>query len=279
MPDAGTLRKEIAYALYTGAGFSKLDSEYNEALSDSEKYSVAVSYLNKIGILKGYPDGTLGEEKEVTRAEFATLIKRVNDELKKENEGVENENTNVSGYPRPHTFFYVVTDVMTALSEQGEPTQKICGYINGEYEENFIYDDVEISNRLGVADKIEVNDILYIFKDYFGKIMYVTVLEDADFLKNVNSYYEFNIYTKYKYAFGKVEKIRNGNLIEIIENEAHEITEAYRVKEDAAVYILEDDEIKLSKLSKIRENYIKDEGDFIFSLAYDDEITDILIIR
>lgn len=278
-PENNTLRKEVAYALYIGAGFDKLDKNYNEALNINEKYALSVSYLNKIDILKGYPDGTLGEDREITRAEFATLIKRVNDIANNTNTDNKTEE-NVSGYPRPHSFFYVVTDVMMALDESEEAAQKICGYINGEYEENFIYDDTDVKNRLGVKDKIEVNDVIYILKDYFGKIMYVVILEDADYLKNVTSYNSFYIYnSKYTYIFGKVESIRNGNVIEIIKNEDEEITEAYRIKDDAAFYLLENDEIELSKISKIKEDRIKEAGDYILTLIIDEEIADVLIIR
>lgn len=39
-------------------------------------YSVAVKTFNKMGIINGYPDGTFGPEKNVTRAEFTAMLMR-----------------------------------------------------------------------------------------------------------------------------------------------------------------------------------------------------------
>ena len=42
----------------------------------SAKYANAVEVLNKLSIINGYPDGTFGPEKNVTRAEFAAILLR-----------------------------------------------------------------------------------------------------------------------------------------------------------------------------------------------------------
>ena len=43
-------------------------------VSDDAIYATAVKTFNKMGIINGYPDGTFGGEKLITRAEFAKLL-------------------------------------------------------------------------------------------------------------------------------------------------------------------------------------------------------------
>ena len=45
-------------------------------VSSTDEYYDAVQILNKLGVIKGYDDGTFGPMKNVTRAEFATMIIR-----------------------------------------------------------------------------------------------------------------------------------------------------------------------------------------------------------
>lgn len=59
----------VAFADETSAaGFSDVTSE--------EDYYNAVNTLNIMGIINGYPDGTFGPEKNVTRAEFTAMLMR-----------------------------------------------------------------------------------------------------------------------------------------------------------------------------------------------------------
>lgn len=40
-------------------------------------YNTAVSTLSSMGIITGYPDGTFGPQRDITRAETMTLVNRV----------------------------------------------------------------------------------------------------------------------------------------------------------------------------------------------------------
>ena len=45
-------------------------------MSNDQIYSNAVSTLNLMGVINGYPDGTFGPDKNVTRAEFTAMLMR-----------------------------------------------------------------------------------------------------------------------------------------------------------------------------------------------------------
>ena len=47
-------------------------------------YNTAVSTLSSMGIITGYPDGTFGPQRNITRAETATMINRVLDRVPSE---------------------------------------------------------------------------------------------------------------------------------------------------------------------------------------------------
>lgn len=53
---------------------------YNFPDVDQSRWSVtAISYMNKLGIVKGYPDGDFKPEASITRAEFAAMAARFAD--------------------------------------------------------------------------------------------------------------------------------------------------------------------------------------------------------
>ena len=51
---------------------------YTDVASDAW-YNTAVSTMTKAGIVDGYPDGTFGPQRSITRAETMTLVNRVLD--------------------------------------------------------------------------------------------------------------------------------------------------------------------------------------------------------
>ena len=59
------------------------DNAYSD-VSDTAWYAAAVSTLSKMGIISGYPDGTFGPQRNITRAETATMINRVLDRVPSE---------------------------------------------------------------------------------------------------------------------------------------------------------------------------------------------------
>ena len=56
---------------------------YTDVASDAW-YNTAVSTMTKAGIVDGYPDGTFGPQRSITRAETATMINRVLDRVPSE---------------------------------------------------------------------------------------------------------------------------------------------------------------------------------------------------
>ena len=56
---------------------------YTDVASDAW-YNTAVSTMTKAGIVDGYPDGTFGPQRNITRAETATMINRVLDRVPSE---------------------------------------------------------------------------------------------------------------------------------------------------------------------------------------------------
>lgn len=56
---------------------------YTDVASDAW-YNTAVSTMTKAGIVDGYPDGTFGPQRNITRAETATMIDRVLDRVPSE---------------------------------------------------------------------------------------------------------------------------------------------------------------------------------------------------
>ena len=56
---------------------------YTDVASDAW-YNTAVSAMTKAGIVDGYPDGTFGPQRSITRAETATMINRVLDRVPSE---------------------------------------------------------------------------------------------------------------------------------------------------------------------------------------------------
>ncbi len=85
MPDGELTRAQAAtlFARITSKlGYEAFNEnkEYKTEFSDideSEWYANAVGFVQKLGIVSGYPDGSFKPEKTITRAEFATIISRV----------------------------------------------------------------------------------------------------------------------------------------------------------------------------------------------------------
>ena len=52
------------------------DNAYSD-VSDTAWYAAAASTLSKMGVISGYPDGTFGPQRNISRAETATMINRM----------------------------------------------------------------------------------------------------------------------------------------------------------------------------------------------------------
>ncbi len=87
MPNGELTRAQAAtlFARITSMlGFGKFDEDkkYKTDFTDvegSEWFANAVGYVQKEGLISGYPDGSFMPDKTITRAEFATIISRLGD--------------------------------------------------------------------------------------------------------------------------------------------------------------------------------------------------------
>ncbi|MBS7219338.1 MAG: S-layer homology domain-containing protein, partial [Oscillospiraceae bacterium] len=80
-PDAPITRAETAtmiYRLLTDARRAEIDTEVNSFgdVSSSDWFVRPVSTMANGGYIVGYPDGTFGGSKQITRAEFVTMLVR-----------------------------------------------------------------------------------------------------------------------------------------------------------------------------------------------------------
>jgi hypothetical protein len=63
----------LAFAMILGSFGFVFASDFPD-VKDTEYYSEPVNVLSGLGVIGGFPDGTFGPEKEVTRAQMATMI-------------------------------------------------------------------------------------------------------------------------------------------------------------------------------------------------------------
>ena len=52
------------------------DNQVFSDISDNEYYADAAVVLAQLGILQGYPDGTFGADRDITRAEMTAIVLR-----------------------------------------------------------------------------------------------------------------------------------------------------------------------------------------------------------
>ena len=90
MPDEYVTREQtcallIRYAEYCGLSVSGLDKTAINAFADKDEVEPCIAYsvndMCALGILKGYEDGTIGPKFNITRAEAATMLTRLEDVL------------------------------------------------------------------------------------------------------------------------------------------------------------------------------------------------------
>ncbi|MDR0469156.1 MAG: S-layer homology domain-containing protein, partial [Peptococcaceae bacterium] len=81
-PDGEITRAEVAVIFWRllriPAKYAFVDHTFGDVAED-EWYAQAVKYLAKMGILKGYGDGTYKPSQTITRAEFAAIASRFDD--------------------------------------------------------------------------------------------------------------------------------------------------------------------------------------------------------
>ena len=73
-PDTDATRYEVIEALYNLLDFKNLRESSKEFSDVDSAYGDMVKALNQTAIIDGYPDGTFGGEKSITRAEFVKVV-------------------------------------------------------------------------------------------------------------------------------------------------------------------------------------------------------------
>lgn len=110
------LKKGYVFALLLVLLFSAV-SVYADTTATADTavtQETAGAYLHSIGLYKGYEDGSLGLERPITRAEFATLIVRMLDQEEASRQPVDTDFTDVkashwgSGYIQTAVRYNIV---------------------------------------------------------------------------------------------------------------------------------------------------------------------------
>ena len=283
-PDNAILRKEVAYSLYKALKLPISKEEYKFKDKTDDNYIEAVKSAFAADILRGYEDNTVKSENKITRAEFAVMIMRaVSYSLNNKEEITEDkkEETEDESFTA-RNYFFVVTDVYSAVNDNSVPVTKVCGYNNGKYEEFEISEEenyIDYNNLMYSTSKIGKNDVVYIFKDYFGKpkgILNVMSCENLNYTIPLNVYsYTSDI----SLIYGSVNRVAGGNKLEIKSVTPVLAEEVYRISDNVNVYLYEDEKITEGKLTKIKEATATTDGSGVFALVNDSIITDMIIIR
>lgn len=274
-PEELSKRKEIAYAIYTAI----IKENFNENASEAEKYEIALSKMQSLGIIEGYEDNTIRPENNVTRAEFCVMLKRaldikVDEPLPDPQEEKPQENEKITSL----NYFFVVTHLAKELDEKGEVVDKISGYNNSEYEEIYIDDNALRNHSPYGTSEIKENDILYVFKDYFGTVKGVSNICNADNIPDLIDVCQIN--AKNSYIYGVVlRNHKNKNLNIKGKFNLSDVERIYRISENANFYIYKNGVIKTGDIEDIEDATYDGAGDYVFCHIYDDIIEDVLIIK
>ncbi len=281
-PQKNITRQEVAYAIFEALNLT--DSPLDKSVSFRDLETVdkadlpAVKTLAREGLINGYPDGSFGPGKEITRAEIATVLERALNYQPTEKEEPETSKEST----QPLTYFFVVTHVSTVLDENNEPATRVEGYQNGKLTTLTIGEDVTIEqSQLADDTVIEHGDILSYFSDINGKIRYVSIG------MNVHSFPRYNPCIEIVQVGDTIRRhIAAGTVTEIYKQK--EITlstfvlsteKTYQINDPVHVYELTaGGKIILSDLSEITDSRYET-GDTVIAFSYDDVLREILIVR
>jgi len=147
-PDASITRAETAAIIFrllkASMKIQPADTNFPDVPRE-EWYSESVAYLNRIGIIKGYPDGMFRPNNAITRAEFATMISGF--------DNLEQADYNVF----PDVEGHWAAGFINSAATRGW----VSGYLDGEFKpENFITraEVVSVINRM-LERRIEFRNI------------------------------------------------------------------------------------------------------------------------
>ena len=288
-PNQNITRQEVAYAIYNALKLT--DSPLDKSISfrdmdtvDSE-YVSAVKTLNRAEILQGYPDGSFGPSKAITRAEIATVLERAftyeEPGISEKTEETENSENTEKETLKLNNYFFVVSRVSTIFSEEGELMTKAEGYQDGKPTTILIGEDTTITQSPFAPDSsIKPGDIISYSRNYFGEINRVSIGFNAYNLPKENriKLLAMGNTTKRHIAAGIVKETYKEKGIELI-SLAGDTEMLYTVSNDVMVYELKSNgKIEPSDfLSIIDSEY--ETGDTVVAYGYEDVLYEIVVIK
>lgn len=279
-PNQDATRQEVAYAICTALKLTDSPMDKSVSFSDmdqvDEAYRPAVKILNREGLINGYPDGTFGPNKAITRAEIATILDRaLNYEKPENNEEVEEESV------KPYNYFFVVSRVSTVMNEQDELMTKVEGYQDGKLTTLLLSEDVKItkSNFLSRTN-IQPGDVISYYRNLYDEIRQVSIGFNANNLPEENRIELLTVgnTTKRHIAVGTVKETYKKKGIELI-SLAGDTEKLYEVNNPVYVYELNPNgKIEISDFLEITDSRYET-GDTVVAFSYDDVLYEILVIK
>lgn len=188
--------------------YEEAKSEFSDIAALSAEEQELISKAVATGVVTGYPDGTFGPEKDVTRAEVAVMIYRV---LKvKEDASVPTVTPEATATPestpsptpeatvaptatptptataepsasKSRADFFVVSAVATTIDDDGDEAVKVTGYLESE-EVSMVVKKGNVKNASGIetnGTNIHVGDVLVYMKDIKGKVVDCNIIFKA----------------------------------------------------------------------------------------------------
>lgn len=280
-PNRPATREEVAYAVYSALQLTQLPTDKKISFSDQEEvdsfYLTEVKFLNEQGVITGYPDESFRPKNPVTRAEAAVILYR----------GLQVKNIVPTPTAEPEeesvkalNYFFLVSKVSTVLDETGETATKVIGYMDGKQQEILIKDNVTMNHsNISTGTDIQPGDVISFTRDFFGTIRAVSVGVN---LSNLPPYHgmELLIYgnnTNRKVLYGNVVKRYQDRGIELLSTN-NETQNLYSLAENVNVYLWKNGKLERSDLYEITDSTYET-GDTIIAYCYEDEISEIIIIK
>ncbi len=246
-----------------------------DTLSEAQKEAVRKAAV--AGIINGYPDGTFGPEKEVTRAEVAVMIDRVLKVVETAQPAptatpdavtTPTPTADTTATPTPTATpmptatttpetksrgdFLVVKSVANVSDKDEESAMKVTGYLDGE-EISITVKHGEVENISGIekdGTNIRVGDVIAYVKDIKGEVRDCKIIFKAGAAvtsrKIGNPYADENMavdkrFSYFNTAYGLVRRVQNTSL-ELVYDDTVELGTAgksgsYGVGKDANIYL------------------------------------------
>lgn len=287
-PNQNITRQEVAYAIYAALKLTNSPMDKSLSFRDldavDEAYLPAVKALSRVSLINGYPDGSFGPHKEITRAEIATVLERAlnytpdeNNENNENNENTEDTKEDL----KSNNYFFVVSRVSAIMSESGELLTKVEGYQDGKLTTLLLDDDVTINkSSLASDNSIDPGDVLSYSRNFFDEVVLVSIGLNANNLPRENRIELLTIgnTTKRHIAVGTVKDIYKQKGIELIPL-AGTTEKLYEVNDPVYVYELKPNgKIELSDFLEISDSKYET-GDTVIAFSNDNVLYEILVIK